>query len=62
VGRARIIPAGTLTDADKGSLLLQTAITAATKTVAGASGVPVSALTTAIQIQVAYTITKAAKG
>src|ERR1039458_10388717 len=54
------IPAGPLTDADRGSLLLQTAITAATKEVAGASGVPVSVLATAIQI--AYTVAKAARG
>jgi hypothetical protein len=52
------IPAGPLTDADKGSLLLQTAVTAATATVAKASGVPASVLTAAVQI--AYVASKAA--
>jgi hypothetical protein len=54
------IPTGPLTDADKGSLLLQTAITAATETVAETAGLPVSVITLAIQT--AYTVAKAAKG
>ena len=50
------IPAGPLTDADKGSLMLQTAITAATQTVAVATGVPTPVLTLAIQA--AYVVIK----
>ena len=60
MGRARHDPRRPLPDADKGSLLLQTAVTAATSTVASASGVPVSVLTSAIQL--AYTVAKSAKG
>jgi hypothetical protein len=50
------IPAGPLTDADKGSLLLQTSITAATQTIAGATGVPTPVLTLALQA--AYVVVK----
>ena len=52
------IPAGPMTNADKGSLLLQTAVTAAEVGVSAATGIPTSVLTLAVQA--VYTALKAA--
>lgn len=52
------IPAGPMTDADKGALLLQTAVTAAETGVSAATGVPTSVLILAVQL--AYTALRAA--
>jgi hypothetical protein len=47
-----------MTDQEKGSLLLQTAVVAATTTVAETTGIPNSVITLAVQT--AYTILRAA--
>jgi hypothetical protein len=52
------IPTGPMTDQEKGSLLLQTAVVAATTTVAETTGIPNSVITLAVQT--AYTILRAA--
>ncbi|HZP17100.1 MAG TPA: hypothetical protein VFB00_03985 [Terriglobales bacterium] len=52
------IPATPMTDADKGALLLQTAVTAAEVGVSACTGVPVSVITLAVQT--AYTAMHAA--
>lgn len=52
------VPVGPMTDADKGSLLLQTAVTAATQDVAAAVGLPSSVITLAVQT--AYTVLRSA--